>query len=115
MFVFQAREFYPELIDKARRALSFDDLIAYLAAIESKEKLYIFLSKFDWENTSRSFQKPEVIIEKVLEQYSESYSGYTEKTKYFIGIYENKKIEGSLTVHNHEDGNIEYFFSWRNL
>jgi hypothetical protein len=115
MFVFQAQEFYPELVVKARRALSFDDLIAYLAGCDTKEQVYNFLSKFDWENTLRSTVKPEITVEKVIEQWSENYQGYTEKTTHFCGLYCGRKVEAALTVHNHEDGNIEYFFAWRGV
>lgn len=113
MFVYEVQKLYPELITKARKAISFDDLIIYLAGCETKEQAYNFLYKFDWENTLRSHIKPEITINKVYEQWEESYQGYTEKTTYFSGLYCDQKVEAALTVHNHEDGNIEYFFAWK--
>jgi hypothetical protein len=112
MFLFEAAELYPDLCNKARRALSENEMIYYLAGCTA-DNVFDFLYKFDWRATARTSIDPKIVFSSIEEEYSVKYDGYSEVTKRGIFMMGRQRVYGAVTEHNHENGKKEYFVCYR--
>ena len=111
MFLFEARELYPESMLQAQLTLGFEELILRLSYID-KLSLYDFATMFDYKKHYRTNINPNVIFKDIYHSYHNDYSGYKEYTRYGVFEYNECMYNGCVTKHDHEDGCTEWFLHY---